>query len=330
MFILREENFSLKLMEKVSEPGVDECFLLYQAGAGPNMSMIISNGVKYSPTAVRRGHYNRKAVLSLKSFECNQEYRIVMVDPDFHFDVNVRVLYKLRDAQKYYFCKQMEDGSISDIVRESVRKQNKKWDVSQGWELQNKLEELIEGKLSQYEGVEFRLIVDVTSDGDALKMQKSNRDKVVGIHTSKNMTDQTIAINADKEKVAASEFKLKVEQLKELAFMIKNFGDLGPIVNEHLQGNVDGIELREYIMKSKTDEMNLLKMAMDTDVVTQTEALDKFNAILEGRRFSQTDQQLLGESRKEQEQGERQEEEERQEEQDNDDEREPYINGGFV
>ncbi len=327
-FIISEENFSLRLMEKVPEPEENECFLLYQTGAGADASMVISNGGKYSSTAVRHGHYNKKVILSLQNLDFNEDYRIVMVDVDFYFNVKVRVSYKLQDAQRYYFQEQTKDVSVSNIIRENVRKQNKRWNVSQDWELQNNLEDMIEKELRRYQGVEFKLTIEVTPDEEALKMQESNRSKVVGIHTSNNMTEEQIAKNADKEKIAASEFKYKIEQLKDMAFMMQNFGDLGPIVNEYLRGNIDGIELRDYIMKSKTDDMNLLKAAMDTEMLTQTEAIDKFNAILEGRRLAQTERQLLGENRKEQES--LQEKKKEEETQEDDIEQDTYTDGGFL
>ena len=325
-FIINEESFSLGLMEKVPEPEANECFLLYQSGAGADASMVISNGGRYSSTAVRHRHYNKKVVLSLRTLDFNEDYRIVMVDVDFHFNVNVKVSYKLRDAQKYFFMGKMDDEGISSTVRQSVRKQNKRWNVSQGWELQDKLEELIERELKRYQGVEFKLTIEVTPDEEALKIQKSNRSKVVGIHTSNNMTEEQIVQNENKEKIKASEFKYKIEQLKDTAFMIKNFGELGPIMNEYLRDNINGIELYNYIMQSKTDEMNLLRTAMETDALTQAEAIDKLNAILDGRRFANSEQQLLGENRKEQESLQEKE----QEMQENDIDQDSYTDGGFV
>lgn len=327
-FIINEENFSLRLMEKVPEPEVNECFLLYQTSAGVNASMVISNGGKYSSTAVRHGHYNKKVILSLQTLDFNEDYCIVMEDVDFHFNVKVKISYRLRDVQKYFFHGNLNGEEISSTVRESVRKQNRRWNVSQGWELQDKLEELIEKELKQYQGVEFKLTIEVTPDEEAVKIQESNRNKVVSIHTSNNMTEEQIAQNENKEKIKASEFKYKIEQLKDTAFMMKNFGELGPIMNEYLRDNINGIELYNYIMQSKTDEMNLLRAAMETDVLTQSEALDKLNAILEGRNFTKSEQQLLGENKKEQ--GTLQAQEKGEETQENDIGKDSYIDGSFV
>lgn len=74
-FITEEESFGLRLMERLPESREGECFLLYQMGAGMESSMIIRRGVKYSPTAVRHGHYNRKATLSLRSLSFSGNYR---------------------------------------------------------------------------------------------------------------------------------------------------------------------------------------------------------------------------------------------------------------
>lgn len=291
-FIIKEEDFRLKLIEKVPEPCEGECFLLYQAGNGIRNCMVINNGVKYSSTAVRHGYYNKKVTLSLQSVNFSKSYQVVMIDIDFYFKVNVKILYKLQSVQEYYFQGQIEEKDIHHIIRESVKIQNQKWNVSQAWKLQSALETQIEQKLKQYEGVEFKITVDVIPDEAALEMQKSNRDKVVGIHKSSNKTEEQIAINADKKKVAESERELKFQQIEEMGIMMNTFGDLGPIVDEYIQGEIGGKEFYEYIMKARTNDMNLLNMAMSTEMLTQKEAFDKLDNILTSNRFAKAEQQL--------------------------------------
>jgi len=293
-FIIAEEDFSLKLIEKVPEPCAEECFLLYQVGAGIRNSMVISSGVRYSSATVRHGHYNRKVTLSLKCTSFSNRYRVVMTNADFYFNVDVKISYGVQDVQQYYFYGQIQKEDIKYIVREVVKMQNKKWNISQGWELQNVLETQIERKLNSYKGVKFEVMAEVALDDAALKMQESNRDKVVGIHTSGNKAEEQIAVNEHKKKVATSELELKMQQIQEMAFMMKNFGDLGPIVDEYMQGKISGQELYDYIMKARTNDMNMLNVAMSNEMLTQKEAFDKLSEILSGNRFTQAEQQLPG------------------------------------
>lgn len=307
-FIKAEEDFSLKLIEKVPEPYAEECFLLYQAGEGIQNSMVISSGVRYSSATVRHGHYNKKATLSLKSASFSKRYRVVMKNANFSFNVDVKISYGVQDVQQYYFYGQIQEEDIHYIIREVVKGQNKKWNVSQGWKLQNTLETQIECKLKSHKGVKFEVLTEVTPDDAALKIQKSNQDKEIGIHTSDNKAKEQIAMNAHKKKVAASELELKMQQIQEMDFMMRNFGVLGPIVDEYMQGKINGQELYDYIIKARTNEMNMLNAAMSNEMLTQKEAFDKLNEILSGSRFAQANQQLQGgekESLEAQEEGEK-------------------------
>lgn len=327
-FIMAEEDFSLKLMEKVPEPYAEECFLLYQAGAGIQNSMVISSGARYSSATVRHGHYNKKVTLSLKSADFSKRYRVVMTNVDFYFNVDVKISYGVQDVQQYYFYGQIQEEDIHYIIREVVKMQNKKWNISQGWELQNTLENQIERKLKSHDGVKFEVMAEVTLDDAALKMQESNRDKVVGIHTSGNKAEEQIAMNEHKKRIATSELELKMQQIQEMAFMMKNFGDLGPIVDEYMQGKISGQELYDYIMKARTNDMNMLNVAMSNEMLTQKEAFDKLSEILSGNRFAQANQQLQG---REKERLETQEEEDGEEdaEDDNPEEAAP-ADGDFL
>lgn len=102
-FVVNEEDFSLGFIEKVPEPKEGECFLLYQEGAGAGKSRIISHGVKYSATAVRHEHYNKKVIFMLQKKDIQQRYRIVMANTDFFFNVDVCISYEIQDVQKYFW-----------------------------------------------------------------------------------------------------------------------------------------------------------------------------------------------------------------------------------
>lgn len=305
-FIIVEEDFRLKIGEKVPEPSEGECFLLYQVGAGISNSLIISNGVRYSSAAVRRGHYNKKVILSLQYVDLSQNYKVRIINSDFYFYVNIKIIYQLQDAQKYYFHGQIEENAIIQAIRDCIFAQNKKWDISQEMELQNKLEIQIEKKLKKYEGVKFQIKIDVTLDEAAKKIMESNLNTKFNIHMSNNSTDEQIAINKNKEKVVESELKLQHQKIEEMINMMTQFGILGPIVGEYIQGDLGGTEFYEYMIKSKTNEVNILQAAMNNQMITQREASEQLIDILKNKRFTQGGQLLPGikENQKQNEEGE--------------------------
>lgn len=166
----------------------------------------------------------------------------------------------------------MDETDIQQILKSVIRGQDGKWNVQQGWEIRNILEDYIEKKLKQFEGVRFKILeLNVEPDEDAVKMLRSNRETTVGIHVAANKTDEQIAMNKQKERIADSEKILTMKQIEDMAYMMKNFGNLGPIVSDYLQNGMSGVELYNYIMKAKTDNMTILNTAVSNDMLTQKE-----------------------------------------------------------
>lgn len=291
-FILREEPFSLGILDRVPKPNDGECILLYQAGGEKKGSLVMNSGVRYSSAEVRHGRYNQKVTISLSTKSISHNQRVVMKDHDFYFDVTVKLSYSLQDVREYFFNERMEEEDVHNILRNIVRRYDGEWDIQQSWKAQSELEDAVTQKLTSYEGIKFRIQqVNVVPDAAAEKMLQSNRDKTVGIHVTQNETDEKIAKNVQDQRVLDSEYELKLKKMKDMALMMKNFGSLGPIVNEYLQGRMDGTELYDYIMRAKTNDMSILTTAVDNDLLTQKEAFEKLEEILGDARFQQMDEQ---------------------------------------
>ena len=102
-----------------------------------------------------------------------------------------------------------------------------------------------------------------------------------------------IATNEHLVAIAESERNLKLQQIQEIGMLMKNFGALGPVANEYLEGKIDGQEFYNYIMKARTDDMNMLNMAVSNDLLTTEEFMDRINDILTNRRFENMEGQQL-------------------------------------
>ena len=297
-FVVKEENFSLKALEKVPKPDEGQCFLLYQKGTGGKESMVISHGVKYSATAVKHKHYNRKVIFLLQRKDFTQNYHVNMKNDNFYYDVNVNISYELKDVQEYFWGNPMEDDALCRIMRECVDRHNGKWHAKQEWELRRDLEDDIERELKHFDGVKFQVTVEIRMDESAQKMQESDKDAMVEIHNSNNRKNVQIAANKHKTEIVISETELKMHQIQQIGMLINNFGVLGAVAKAYLDGKREGEEFFNYIMKARTDELNLLNTAVSNDLLTGDEAMKKINDILTNRRFEHLDeQQLPGEIR---------------------------------
>lgn len=287
-FIVSEELFKLGWAERVPNPQEGECFLLCQTGEGKQNSMLINYGDKYFSAKIRHRHYNQKITLSLEEKQFSQNYRVIMKNREFHFDVMVKMSYNLENARTYFFQGKMEEGDVSHTVRNAVRQQDRKWDAWEDIELQNVLESEIEKGLKQYRGVRFRrLEIRAIPEEAAAKMRDSNKNTKAEIYVAKKETDEKIARNEQAERIADSEKKLKMKQISDMELMWQNFGNLGSIVNEYLKGNMDGKELYDYIMRARSDRMGVLQVAATGDMLTQREIMEKINEIFANNEFMQ-------------------------------------------
>lgn len=289
-FVIREESFSLKLTEKVPQPNEGECFLLYQEGAGPKKSMVISQGGKYSSVAVRREHYNRKVTFSLRKKGFTQKFHVVTANIDFSFLVDVSIACEIQDVREYFFGEGLEEDTLGYIVKKCIVKQHKKWQINQGWELQRELDQEIGRELKIFSGVRLRVTVEVGLDAEAEKIWNSDRQSAVDIHLSGNRKNVQIAANHHTAEIAESESALKMQQIEQIKMLLQNFGTLGPVANEYLEGKIDGKELYSYIMKARAEEMDMLKVAMESDLIPTDEIMVKINDILSNRQFGEIEQ----------------------------------------
>lgn len=325
-FVLKEEEFKLGILDKVPEPEDGNCFLLYQAGAGMAKSMVISSGVRYSSAEVRHGKFNRKVVFSLNPKEWRQKQKVVMENQNFYFDVSVEISYGLQDVQEYFFKEKLEDADIQREIRKIIRKNDGKWNVKQYLEVQNQIEDEIEQRIRRYNSIRLNnLEVRVAPDEAAAAVIKSNVTKEVGLHTAKDEADLTIAKNVQKGRVRDSEYDLKGKQIRELALLMENFGSLGTVVDDYMQGKMDGTELYDYIIKAKTNDMSMLSTAVNNDLITQKEAINKLNEILEDQKFLQAGKTEALPERKENEIEEKKEEEDEE-----DTDEKPLTDGDYI
>lgn len=214
-----------------------------------------------------------------------------MKDEDFYFDIIVKLLFRIQDVKEYFFSERIETEDIRCLIRDTVRMCNGLWSIQQSLKAQNDLETAIEHKLKKYSSIKFTIQeIRVEPDEAAFKMLQSNREKAVEIHVAINDTDAVVAKNTQNQRIIDSESELKMKKMQQMAFMMQNFGSLGPIVNEYLQGDMQGKELYDYIMNAKTSEMSMLNTALSNDLLTQNEAMDKLNEILGDVKFLQLGQ----------------------------------------
>lgn len=284
--MLRDEAFSFKLLDKVPIPQKDECILLYRAGAGSGGSLLINNGVKYSAAEIRHGHYNRKAVLSIKPKTMTENKSIAIKSSNCYFNVDVKIDYILRDAQEYFFFEKIDKEDIGDEIRKIIKQYDGEWDIQQKLKAQSTLEETIIKKLRQYKSMQFRVLeVNVEPDEDAEKILRLNRATEVGIHAAEKKTEEEIAHNSQTVKALDSKREVTMKKMENMALMMKNFGSLGPIVGEYFDGNMDGKELYEHLMNAKTNDMSMLNAAVSNDLLTQDEAFETLKEILKDTKF---------------------------------------------
>lgn len=279
-FILKQESFSLKILERVPIPQAGECFLLYKEGAGKEESMVINSGGKYSSTEIRHRRYNKKATISLEERDVLvQNFEISMKDEPFRFRVNVHISCVLQDVREYFFAERLSEQDIRRILRNAVSENSDTWEMRECLKAQNAIEESIERKFGRYSYFRFKIKeLKVTPDGGASKIIESETNAVVTKKTKQKETEAEIVC-------VEEDFKLQQAKLKSMAANMKQFGILGPVVSEYVDGKLTGTELYNRMMKARVDELSLLKTIMGDDSLTQEQFIDRVDQILSGTNY---------------------------------------------
>ena len=135
-------------------PKEGECFLLYQDGAGKDDSKVINYGIKYSSTEIRRGKYNKKAVISLRPCVIRHDQKMILENENFYFDVSVKLSCSLVDVLTFFFIDNCpEEEEIHSIIRAAIKSFDGEWNITQSHKAQGKLEESLTNKLNSYSGM---------------------------------------------------------------------------------------------------------------------------------------------------------------------------------
>lgn len=290
-FIISEEDFKFKILDKVPVPGNNQAILLYRTEYGENGSMVIDSRWKPQTAEIRHGRFDKKITFSLESKEINCNQKVMMRNKDFYFDISIRISYSLADIKAYYFGAKAEDAyEIRRGVRGLLSECGEKWDIKEEPMAEIYIEQKLDMLFNNFKSLMFRLEnVTVKPDADAESIVNSDRKKHVNIHVGQNQTEEKIAENKQKELIFESDYILQNKKLERMAAMMNTFGALGPIVEEYLRGNIGGDALYEYINKNKINELNMLDTALKNDTITQEDAFRKVERILSDNRFVQNE-----------------------------------------
>lgn len=283
-FILKQEPFSLKILERVPVPQTGECFLLYKEGAGKDESIVINSGGKYSSAEIRHGHYNQKVTISLKEQNVMvQNLRIAMKDEPFCFRVNVHIGCVLQDIKEYFFSERLDEQDIRRILRTVINENSGVWEMREGLKAQNAIEESVERKFGRYSYIRFKIReLMVVPDESAAKIIESEANAVVTKQTKRKKTEAEIVC-------VEEDYKLQQAKMKGMAANMKHFGIFGPVVSEYIDGKLTGTELYDRMMKARIDEIGLLKTTMGEDSLTHEQFSARVEQILSGTNYIQSD-----------------------------------------
>lgn len=281
-FVISDGNFKFSVLDKVPAAAAGQCILLYREGFGRNGSMVIDSYARPLASDVRRGKYNKIVYLSTGDQSADYSFQLAMKDFEFCFHVKVTLCYSMKDEREYYFGKGEEDrDSITKAVNEILRECDKQYGIVQEMELRNDLQMKLERKLSQYQTLRFKSInVSVEGDSDAQKILQSKREKEVEKSIYEDKTEIKVSRNFQDGKLMESENQLLLQKMQRLSQMTTQFGKLTPIMEEYFKGNIDGERLYEYIEKSQIADLNIVKSAVENELLSAEEAISQTTRIL--------------------------------------------------
>lgn len=281
-FIIKVENFKFGLLDKPPIADANQCILLYREGVGENGSMVIDSRTRPLAADIRRGKFNKIAYLSLEEKSVNCKFQLAMSDYKFYFQIIVTVHYSLENAREYYFANRKEGKEgIVKTLQEVIGEHDKQYKIDQEVDLRNDLQRGIRRRLEKCRMLFIASIdISVEADSDAQRILRSGKDKTIETKIYEDETDIKVSKNSQDEKVVASENRLRSQQIQKLQEMTMQFGKLSPIMEKYFNGDLDGEELFNYIEKSQINDLNIIKTAVDNNLMTAEAAAARTGQVI--------------------------------------------------
>ncbi|MCH5265495.1 MAG: hypothetical protein J1F02_06320 [Lachnospiraceae bacterium] len=290
-FIKKKESFRYGFLDKVPVPEPNEGILLYRDGNGENGSIFIDAITKPFSADIRRGKFNVKVTFDLSEKQDSQLFKIAMSEGNFYFYVKIKISYTLKNAREYYFKDDAEsEGVVRNDIKGIMDEQDGKWKLHEINELEKTLQREFEKLQQTYYCLQFNeIFVEVKPDEEAEKLIKSDKEKSIEIYTAGNKADIEVAKNFHKGRVMESSYTLQMKQLDRMEQLARTFGEVAPVVEEYLDGKIDGRELYKYIDNKKEKDINILARAREEDWLTDQSFNRKLEEIMGHEKFAQVE-----------------------------------------
>lgn len=293
-FVICEDEFRRGILEKAPVPEYDQCIILYRKKVNQDRqewqenSLLIERGMICSSGELRHGGYNQKVILSYRTEKIEFTQSLFMKEHNYKFDIKIELEYRIKDAKKYFFEGRTDKNDIQHVLKKAVTRYDGYWSITQMMEIERELEKEIEDRMESFKGLSFNVIdVEVIPDEAVKKMQENTKSAAVDMLVARNEADKKINENNLSGEILESDFILKKRKMMFMNTTIQNYGNMGPIVNDYLDGKISGEDLYKYNMTHMTNEMQMVESAYGKDLISQEMADRKMKAILENDSYRQ-------------------------------------------
>ncbi len=299
-FIQKRERFKFGILDQVPTVQDDECILLYQERHGENGSLLIDSMNRPFTSDIRRGKFNIKVTFSLKEKTYSDAMDLEIADYGFCFQVSIYISYAIKNVREYYFRDHAEsEERVKEKIRKILMENDKRWNLHDGNELERTLRRELEICLQGCHSLKFNnIVIKVSPDEDAARMINSDKEKDVSIYMHGNETDAELAKKENEGRILDRDHVLKMKKANQLTEFVKLFGELAPVVLEHLNEKMDGRELYKYIEEKKERDREFLIKAGGQDLFADEEIDQLLNSVTGKGNFVQMeeDEQVEGRS----------------------------------
>ncbi len=292
-FIMRTEKFKFGILDKVPIANADECILLYRKERGENGSMVIDPYTKPLSADVRRGRYNMKVTFTMKEKTSSRNFNLTMTGCDFYFHVQITVTYQLKNVKEYFFEDNQESEKImNEAIKKCLNKNDEKWGIREGNELEKALYKGVDKAFQKCHSLLLKNVqINVSLDEDALKVMNSDKYTDIEIHKQKNEARLEIVRKEQEERVLESEHEVQRKKAEHLQHLAEVFGEIAPVAEEHLKGNMDGKEFYQYIKEKQKRDLDFLEKFKENDWISDRDASDTLLGIIKNSNFISKDRQ---------------------------------------
>lgn len=283
-FVISEETFRLKPLEKAPQAESGTAIILYRECAGVSSGMIIFPEQFVMSGSIRIGKYDRKIVIDISEHQLELNTKIKTQEGYSDFLIHIAIKYKIKDVM-YAAIKNLDN--IQNLILEEAKKFINECQEEFSFEdeigMERKLDELI--KILRQRFLFLTIVVEKRVELDEIGqfVHGSNVKSIAESIVQRNELEVEKVSIQRKEELKRTQYqedretleiknRLKEAKLEKFKSLESRFGEDALILEAYSNGEISSIELNDKLRKQHQEDFDkksqILKELYNMDMLS--------------------------------------------------------------